>query len=300
MPERLQLALGGMGIELTWEGAHLADEPTKKLYYELFRATGPVDLALRVHCGPLPTVEAEELLFDGLENRWRLSWANGRYLFEVFDTYPPHPNVGVALVEPSLRAGEVYLTPNKEPAHRPTWSLSKLMRPLGELLTIQHLAQRRQGVMVHGLGIEDRGQGLLFVGASGAGKSTLANLYSDHSSARVLGDEHLIVKREGGGFVIAGTPWPGGAFQVSAEPVPLRRVFFLEHAPRNVLIPDGLTNLFGLLFQQLFLSFWHRESLDFALQFANELLTCVPATRLGFVNTPEVVAFLRKEVFDVG
>ncbi len=298
MAERLQLVIAGLGIELAWEGARLADEPARQLY-EPFLTSGRVDLALRIHCGSLPSVAAEEVLFDGPEGGWRLSRANDHYLFEIFDTVPPHPKVEVALVEGDLRAGEVYLQPQGF-SHRPTWSLVRLMRPLGELLLIQHLAQRGQGVMVHGCGIEDRGQGLLFVGRSGSGKTTLANLYRAHSGARVLGDERVIVRRGEDGFLIAGTPWPGSFFETSAEPVCLRRIFFLEHAQRNLVIPDGLTNLLGLLFQQLFLPRWHRESLGFALEFAEALLTSIPTARLGFVNTPEVVAFLRREVLDAG
>lgn len=295
MAERLQLAIAGVGIELMWEGTWLADEPAM-VFYEPFRTSGPVDLRLRVHQGSLPSVVAEEVLFDGLQNHWRLSRANGHYLFEIFDTNPPHPRVEVARMEPDLRAGEVYLVP--QGSSRP-WSLVRLMRPLGELLLIQYLAQARQGLLVHGLGIEEEGQGLLFVGRSGSGKSTLANLYKEHAGVRILGDERVIVKRQAGEFLIMGTPWPGGAFQVSAEPVPLRRIFFLEHAPSNLVIPDSLTNLFGLLFQQLFLPFWHRDALAFALEFAEELFNRIPAARLGFKNTPEVIAFLRKESLDV-
>ncbi len=296
--ERLQLAIAGIGIELTSEGAQLAEEPVRQLY-EPFLRSGPVDLALRIHCGPLPSVMAEEVLFDGPENRWRLSRANGRYLFEIFGTKPPHPKAQVALVECNLRTGEVYLEP-QGPSRAPMWSLVRLMRPLGELLLIHRLAQYRQGVMIHALGIEDRGQGLLFIGRSGAGKTTLANLYKEHGGVKILGDERVIVRRGDEGFVIAGTPWPGSFFEVSADVVPLRRTFFIEHAPANVIIPDGVTTLLRLLFPQLFLPFWHGDSLAFALEFTEALLRSVPAARLGFVNTPEVVAFLSKEVFDVG
>lgn len=298
MPERLRLAIAGVGIELTSEGARLAEEPARQ-FYEPFLTNGRVDLALQIHSGPLPSVVAEELLFDGPENRWRLSLADGKYLFEIFDTLPPHSKVEVALVEPDLRAGAVYLQPQGS-SHRPTWSLVRLMCPLGQLLVIQQLAKRRQGVMVHALGIEDRGQGLLFVGRSGSGKSTLAKLYKAHSGARILSDERMIVRRGEDGFLITGTPWSGEAFEASAELVRLRQIFFLEHAPTNLVIPDRLTNLLGLFFQQLFLPRWHRESVVFALEFAEALLRSVPAARLGFVNTPEVVAFLQREGFDAG
>ncbi len=168
------------------------------------------------------------------------------------------------------------------------------MRPFGELLLITLLAQGR-GVLLHALGVADQGEGLLFIGRSGAGKSTLANLYKPHQGVAILGDERVVVTKEDGQFWLSGTPWPGDEVDVSADTVPLRKVFFLEHGAQNVLISDRFLNLYGLFFQQLFLPFWNREALAFALQFGEELLTSIPAFRLAFVNDARVIEFVRKE-----
>jgi GTPase SAR1 family protein len=148
---------------------------------------------------------------------------------------------------------------------------------------------------VHALGVHDRGEGLLFIGCSGAGKTTLANLYKSnrcHREVTILSDERVIVTKEDDQFYLSGTPWAGGAFTVSAETVPLRKVFFLERGRQNELISDSLINLHTRLFQQLFLPFWHRQGLEFAMQFAHELLSAIPAARLGFVNDTQVIEFL--------
>jgi len=166
------------------------------------------------------------------------------------------------------------------------------MRPFGELLVVNLLSQGR-GVLLHGLGVNDRGEGLLFVGASGAGKTTLANLYKSYRDVTILGDERIIVTKQDGRFWLSGTPWPGGGFTVSAQTVPLREVFFLEHSPYNVLIPDRLAILYGLFFKQLFLPFWNGEALAFAMQFGEEVLNAVPASRLAFVDDARVIEFLR-------
>ena len=150
-----------------------------------------------------------------------------------------------------------------------------------------------RGVLVHGLGVHDKGEGWLFVGRSGAGKSTLANLYKAFPEVTILGDERLVVTKVDGQFWLSGTPWPGEGFTVSAETVPLRKIFFLEHGPRNVLISDSFLNLYSLFFQQLFLPFWNGEALSFALRFAEEVMSAVPASRLSFVNDARVIEFLR-------
>ena len=120
----------------------------------------------------------------------------------------------------------------------------------------------------------------------------MARLYKLHADVIILGDERVVVTAEHGGFWLSGTPWPGDGFTVSGDRVPLRKVFFLEHGSRNALIPDTRLTLYGLLFQQLFLPFWREDALGFAVYFAHQLITAVPACRLAFVNDRTAIEFL--------
>ena len=304
VPGRLQLTIAGMGIELTWEGARLAKEAGQK-FYRGFLSNGqcdghhrPIDVRLHLQCGDLPDITPEAMMFDAVHNnRWRLFRADGRdvgrFVFEFFHTQAPHPRNQLAVMAPDFRSGELYRRPDKTFPRR-SWSLTRLMRPFGELLMVNLLTQGR-GVLVHALGVRDQGEGLLFVGRSGAGKSTLAKLYKPYQDVTILGDERLVVTQADGQFWLSGTPWPGEGFTVSADTVPLRKVFFLEHGTRNVLISDSFLNLYGLFFQQLLLPFWNGEALAFALRFGEELLSTVPAYRLAFVNDTRVIEFLRKQ-----
>ena len=291
----LQFSIAGIGIELSWEGGGLDKEPTH-IYYEPFLVNGQqrrTDARLRVRCGPLPRVKPEAMIFDALNNRWRLFRVNGQYLFEFFHTKPPHHRWQVAFMASDFSSGELYRRPDKT-YPRKAWSLTQLMRPFGELLLVNLLSQGR-GILVHGLAVCDQGEGLLFIGRSGAGKSTLANLYKPYSGVSILGDERVVVTRLGEQFWLSGTPWPGGGFTVSHDTVPLRRIFCLEHGPRNALIPDAYLNLYGLLFQQIFLPFWNGEALAFAMGLGEELVRTVPTCRLAFVNDARVIAFLRQK-----
>src|SRR5437867_3586191 len=291
----LQLRIARLGIQIAWNGASIQDKSAYG-FYDKFRATGPAEVRLQVHCGGLPRLLPDPLICDALANHWRLFRLAGRYLFEIFNTLPPHPLAQLALVGSDFHTGEVYL--QTEPtASGWSWSLPRLMSPFGELLLISLLSQGR-GVLLHALGVADQGEGVLFIGRSGAGKSTLANLYKPYQSnggVTILGDERVVVTKEDGRFWLSGTPWPGEGMTVSAETVPLRKVFFLEHGAQNALISDRLINLQGLFFQQLFLPFWNREALAFALRFGEELLSTVPAARLSFVNNARVIAFLRNQ-----
>ena len=293
-PERLQITIGGIGIELTWEGRRLRDEPALK-FYQGFLSNGShrdPDVRLHLHWRELPRLKPEAMIFDAVQNHWRLLQANGRYIFEVFDTKRPHPLVQLAFMAQDFSRGECCILPQKA-APRRSWSLIKLMRPFGELLMVNLLCQDR-GVLIHGLGVEDQGEGLLFIGRSGAGKSTLAKLDKEAPpGATILGDERVVVTKAGGQFWLSGTPWPGEAFTVSPIRVPLRRIFFLEHGTRNEFISDRVINLYGLFLQQIFLPFWNGKALAHALAFGEALLKTVPTSRLAFVNDARVIEFLR-------
>ncbi len=305
-PRRRLLSLGGIGIELNWKGAPLAKERALR-FYKRFLSNGhprsqatqrasPIAVRLQVHDGELPHLTPDAMIFDAVPNHWRLFRAGSHDVFEIFDTMPPHPTIQLAVMRPDLRSGDIYLRPEAT-TPRGSWSLVSLMRPFGELLVITLLARGR-GVLLHALGVADQGEGLLFIGRSGAGKSTLANLYKPHQSnggVTILGDERIIVTKQDGQFWLSGTPWPGGGFTMSADTVPLRKVFFLEHGVQNVLISDRLPTLLTLFCQQLFLPFWNREALAFALRFGEELLSTVPAARLAFVNDARVIEFLRSQ-----
>ncbi len=287
MNESLAVKIGPIGLSLHWSGSRISGWPHQS--YEDFLTEGPCEVTLEVHCGPLPAYRTDELLFEARDNRWNLYRTDGHYLLEMFDTETGEKS-RVVLLNQQLTSGEVYLTPESESP--PSWSVPLLLRHLGELLVV-NLLSRDRGFLIHAAGINDGGAGLLFVGPSGSGKTTLANLYHGRPGVTVLSDERTIISRSGPQFVISGTPWPGGAMLASAASVPLRRIFVIEHAPRNVLYAEKRATLAGLLFQQLFLPFWDRHGLTSALSLADDLLRTVPAHRLGFVNDPGVIEFLR-------
>ncbi len=138
----------------------------------------------------------------------------------------------ISLVNDDFDQAEVYVDPGSS-GSPPPWSLPRLMNPLGQWLLINRLAETG-GVMVHALGIDDGGQGRVFVGRSGSGKSTLARFWRRRKGVRILSDEHLILRRLGRRFYAYGTPWPGMAARVSQDPVEVQQIFLLSTIPNIV------------------------------------------------------------------
>ena len=294
MAERLQLSIADLTIGVVSAFPRLAAKAEK--FYAPFGSERRVDLRLTVECGTLPRVRPEARLFDAVSpHRWRLAREDGHYVFEVFDTRSPHARFQVAKADPTWSTVEVHTRPAGLVRGKPAWSLARLMQPLGQLLLIQHLSQGR-GVLLHGLGVIDRGRGLVFIGRSGAGKSTLANLYAETATdATVLNDEHIAVVKRGERFWVFSTPWPGAHFRVRAGGAPIHRIYVLEHDRTNRRLAEHPAGLCALLAQQMFLPFWSPEALAWALRLAEELVEAIPTCRLGFVNDARIIEFLRKE-----
>ena len=165
--------------------------------------------------------------------------------------------------------------------------------PLDELLMV-HLLSRGLGVEVHAGGVVlPDGRGWLFVGVSGAGKSTLSRLWRAEPDVAVLSDERIVLRREGAGLRMYGTPWHGDGQIAEPGSARLDRVFFLRHGARNALAPVAVTDAITRLFVCGFTPFHDAAGLEFALAFLESVARECPCQELAFVPDRAAIAFLR-------
>jgi hypothetical protein len=288
MQKAVKLEIGEVGIRFRWKGEVIKNP--KHAFYKNFVVNDErkPHSDLEIYQGKLPEHPREQMIFDAIANHWRMYVSGERHLIEIFSPRPPHPKTNVVLMERDFGTGELWAKPVSFP-------FQKLMRPLGEILITNHLA-RGKGVLAHALGLVDDGCGMVFFGASGTGKSTLANLYKKRSKdTLILSDEKIIIRKDKAKFWLYGTPWSGNGFSVSSGRAELKKIFFIEHGRQNRLIPERSVLMAGRMFQQLFLPFWDKEKLAFALRFSHELVESVPSHRLAFVNDEKVIDFVRAE-----
>jgi hypothetical protein len=193
----------------------------------------------------------------------------------------------VALLEPDLSYGDLILYPKEFP------SLTfPLLAPLDRVLVLT-LLTRLRGIMLHACGIDDAGQGIVFAGPSDAGKTTLAHLWNQVPGVRVLGDEAVVLREVGGEYRVYGTPWPGEAGLADPGGVPLRRVFFVQHADGNrVRALEQSLKVRKLLAQTILLPY-DREGSERIIDFCISIAEAVPAAELGFVPNDTIADFVR-------
>jgi len=152
--------------------------------------------------------------------------------------------------------------------------------PLDELLMIHRLS-RGDGVEIHSCGVVSRdGAGRLFVGHSGAGKSTASRLWLREPGIRVLSDDRIIVRMEQGGPVMYGTPWHGDAGLAEPSSASLQRIFLLEQAAKNEIVPLAPARGAAELFARTFVPHHHAEGVARTLQFLEKLTSIAPVSIL--------------------
>ena len=284
----LTLSIGGLGFSLRWEEPRKVNWPHP--LYEPFVGEGSETIRFNIYFSGGPELNGQKLIFDG-EHHWKLYQEDSQYLFEAFEPSTRERNM-ISLVNHDFDRVEVYVDPRSS-GSSPPWSLPRLMNPLGQWLLVNRLAETG-GVMVHALGIDDGGQGRVFVGPSGSGKSTLARFWGRRKGVRILSDEHLILRRRGRRFYAYGTPWPGMAARVSRDPVEIRQMFFIEHHSEHRLLSESAGILASRLFAQLFLPRWNDRIIESGVTLCEQLIQKVRCQRLGFFKDPSVIDYVRR------
>ncbi|HVV15935.1 MAG TPA: hypothetical protein VHH90_01930 [Polyangia bacterium] len=230
------------------------------------------------------------LAFDSGKGLWRLyRTADGPQIVFTSPALGPEPYQSAAFSH-DFRQGVVTIRRDAFAARLPLYPLHY---PLDELLMV-HLLSRGLGVEVHAAGVVlPDGRGWLFVGVSGAGKSTLSRLWRAEPDVTVLSDERIVLRREGGGLQMYGTPWHGDGQIAEPGAARLDRVFFLRHSPRNVLGPVALTDAVTRLFVCGFTPFHDPAGLDFSLAFLESVARDCACQELGFVPDRSALLFVR-------
>lgn len=256
------------------------------------------DIRIRVEiAGKLPRIQKAKPVFithhfeDGSEN-WRLLRKGNILVYRS----PLKDKKQLILVNKNLDRVVAYLLPKKGKGR--VWNITDIIYDFLQVLLIQYLARRNEGIFTHAVGVKDSGgRGLLFAGKSGCGKSTTARLWHKHSGAKVLNDDRIIVRKIGGKFLIYGSPWHGDFSDYLAsriERAALEKLFFIHHSARNRARPVFRKEAFNLLYPALFPAFWDKACLENIVSFSHDLIKSVPCYRFGFVNDRKVIGFVRK------
>lgn len=188
-------------------------------------------------------------------------------------------------------------------------NMSSSWWPLANITTINaamaflaiYLAERGDGLIVHGTGLSSQDEGYLFLASSGGGKTALS---MQSPPGAVLADDGIIIRESGKHYRIYPTPFrqrPGGetirwAWHQSAET--LRAMFILDKGTATRLRPISRPQALGVLINAFthFYMWMKPQQAVKVFDFWRRLSTTIPIAglewRLGSDFWPEIYNLL--------
>ena len=278
-PLVLEVARIGLEVRAADPGLRLVAEPA----HTPFLAEATVEDCASVSLGAASGRQARKLagktLFD-TGSVWRLEeigdnrlltfrsplFGKDPYLSVEFDREYSRGEGETLVGGPILTAGELH----------------PFVYPFDEVVFLARLSRGR-GVLVHACGLALGGRGLLFLGTSGAGKSTTARLWKERGGVTILSDDRIVIRAEGDGYRIYGTPWHGEAGWETPASARLDAVFILDQAPRNRVLEMKPSTAVAQMMVRSFPAMWDQRGLEFAVRFLARLAESVPVRRLQFL-----------------
>lgn len=293
---RRQLEIAGVALSIYSDGFRWDFESGSS--YRLFRVgTSDVDVQVDVHWHYPAVRDLGEAVFAARDvpGRYPPNWSLyrdelGTWSLQVNAAAYPVFGRRLAVFEPDFRSGAVYVELTRRDLAEYPYPLSA---PLDRVLFV-NIITHGLGLMLHACGVVQNGKGYIFAGPPNAGKTTLSKLWARASEATILGDECLILRRQGSQFWVYGTPWVGEANLFSPLGVPVEGVYFIRHSRQNSLQPIPPNRAAEQLLSQSILTpydpFAVQSGLDLCLDFVSQIC----AYDFGFVPDESSVELIQK------
>ena len=156
--------------------------------------------------------------------------------------------------------------------------INPLPYPLDGLL-LYFLSSTMGDIMIHGSGVICSGRGWIFTGKSGSGKTTMAGIF-DRAGDRVIHDDRLILRRDGGGWVMHSTPVYRNDEPRSAA---VSHLWGITHGRSNVSTPVTGAEAVAMILANCVQQNRDREAASRLAASVEELVSSVRVSRLSFV-----------------
>lgn len=105
------------------------------------------------------------------------------------------------------------------------------MKLLG--VVFQQMLPLKNGLTIHGSGMEYQGKGVIFSGFSGSGKTTQARLWRKYRDVIVINGDSPVLRNTPSGPHMYGTPWCGTSGESINRKVPLKAIVLVNQSKEN-------------------------------------------------------------------
>ena len=162
-------------------------------------------------------------------------------------------------------------------------------------LSLERRMTAHNAYILHCAYLNFQGKAILFSGPSGIGKSTHAELWTRHvEGCRVMNGDRCLIRREADGSYSAnGWPVCGSSGICHDVSLPLSAIVFIEQTPENLIIPEGMMQLYRRLFAQFTINHWDTEATVAGMDWIQALMEKVKVYVYGCNMAPDAPMALK-------
>ena len=144
------------------------------------------------------------------------------------------------------------------------------------MLGLEQILLRHDGLILHSSFIRWQGHGILFTAPPGTGKSTQASLWEEHMEAEILNGDRAGIRYANEQWTSYGLPYAGSSHIYRNESAPICAIVVLRQGPENVIRPMTASAALRALLPEFSAHRWNPAFMNKVLDLAATLLREVP------------------------
>ena len=152
----------------------------------------------------------------------------------------------------------------------------------------------KEAIMLHGVIIEYKGQGIIISAKSGTGKTTHARIWRDYKNAFIINGDRCICRKNEQQWYAYGSPWCGTSGECMNRKVPIKAIVMLEQSPVNKVDKLNLYDASLKLIERAFAPTWEPDLMNKAFDIIENIANDIPVLKLQCRPDLEAVEVLEK------
>lgn len=162
------------------------------------------------------------------------------------------------------------------------------------LLALERRLVERNNMVLHCAYVEYRSKAILFSAPSETGKTTQANLWEKYRNSRTINGDRALLGKINNQWMAQGWPVCGTSEVCNNEATPIQAIVMLSQGKENQARQLKPSEAFGLLYSQITINGWNKESTASALDLIEKLIVEIPIYHLSCTISEEAVECLEK------
>ena len=149
-------------------------------------------------------------------------------------------------------------------------------------------------ITLHGVILQDKGDGFVFTAPSGTGKSTITNRWAEmFSDSLIINGDCTVIGKENGIYYVYGSPFCGSSQIRENKKAPLNTVIRLYQGQKNRIVPLSDKEKFILLYEASTVNHHDSDQVQMNTEMLYDIISSVRMIGYECINSPLAAEYLR-------